>query len=58
MHNLNFIDNLILGSIVIFYFTGLIFLIQNEIFLRHWCFFNPYLYENKLIISKINQLYS
>ena len=32
MHNLNFIDNLILGSIVIFYFTGLIISIQHEIF--------------------------
>ena len=31
MHRLNFLDNLILGAIVIFCFTGLIFSIQHEI---------------------------
>ena len=53
MHSLNFLDNLVLGVIVIFCFTGLIFSIKHEIFLLHWCLFNPYLYENKLIMFKI-----
>ena len=56
MHNLNFLDNLILGTIVIFCFTGQILPIQHEISIRLWCYFNPK--KKKLIMSKNNQPYS
>ena len=43
---------LILGAIIIFCFTGLVF----EIFLLHLCFLIPDKFEITLIMSKNNQL--